>query len=439
MQGLYANPGGGLRPVHPPGSAGRTLLSDRSVELWRDPVRFVSAGVEQHGARAFLTRLLLRPTVVLADNRAVRHLLRDRETFQCGLRDMFMPLLGENLVFMEGGRADSIRASLHSLFSSETATNYQAITERVTRHWLEQLDSDRPVDLYAAFKQLSMELNLAVFLGLERRERGADVAAVTDIATTHWHGLYALPVSVSVPFTTSSSYKQAMDAKEQLLTLADQMLRDDAQSAFIESLKLAVEDPETRRNHLLLCASAMVPKALASLLTSAIVASPQWKERYVSDDGDISDDDLTCVLLEVQRLYPPFFGGRRLVTRDAQVGEYLVSRGQAVVYGTAAAHRDPAVFPNADTFDPERWRTSNKNDQDKLFCFGGGPRACIGQKMYQHILKVACRMFISEFDWHLPATWRPTWKHLPVSRPTNLPSLVLSRRSEAEQWQDATS
>ena len=36
-----------------------------------------------------------------------------------------MPLLGENLVFMEGEKAESIRASLHKLFSSETATNYQ--------------------------------------------------------------------------------------------------------------------------------------------------------------------------------------------------------------------------------------------------------------------------------------------------------------------------
>ena len=58
-------------------------------------------------------------------------MVSDRETFQCGLRDIFMPLLGENLVFMEGDRAESVRASLHALFSSETATNYQVTT--VTR------------------------------------------------------------------------------------------------------------------------------------------------------------------------------------------------------------------------------------------------------------------------------------------------------------------
>ena len=49
-------------------------------------------------------------------------------------------------------------------------------------------------------------------------------------------------------------------------------------------------------------------------------ADVRASQRYVSEEGDISEEDLTCVLLEVQRLYPPFFGGRRLVTRDSQVG-----------------------------------------------------------------------------------------------------------------------
>ena len=38
-----------------------------------------------------------------------------------------MPLLGENLAFMEGEKAESIRNSLHALFSSEMATNYQVL------------------------------------------------------------------------------------------------------------------------------------------------------------------------------------------------------------------------------------------------------------------------------------------------------------------------
>ena len=71
--------------MRPPGSAGRTVLSDRSVELWRDPAAFVTSGVQQHGSRAFLTRLLLRPTVVLAHNRAVRELLQgERKTGKRG-------------------------------------------------------------------------------------------------------------------------------------------------------------------------------------------------------------------------------------------------------------------------------------------------------------------------------------------------------------------
>ncbi|XP_037091364.1 uncharacterized protein LOC119111661 [Pollicipes pollicipes] len=179
---------GGAPAVRPPGSAGRTFLSDRSLELWRDPVGFIARGLQEHGGRAFTTRLLLRPTVVLGDNTAVRHLLADPDTFQCGLRDLFLPLFGENLVFMDGQEAESTRARLHGLFNAETASNYKAISGRVIQGWAEELATDAPLNLYAAFKRLAMDLNLAVFLGLERAERPEQVTAVTEVATTHWHG-----------------------------------------------------------------------------------------------------------------------------------------------------------------------------------------------------------------------------------------------------------
>ncbi len=96
---------------------------------------------------------------------------------------------------------------------------------------------------------------------------------------------------------------------------------------------------------------------------------------------------MQCVMLEVQRLWPPFFGGRRLVRKVLQDPEILYRRvaevrakswqfasrvvvvaqkelnicghrvqpGCAVVYMTRHAQRDPEVFSDPDSFDPERW------------------------------------------------------------------------------------
>ena len=41
--------------------------------------------------------------------------------------------------------------------------------------------------------------------------------------------------------------------------------------------------------------------------------------------------------------------------QDMQIGGYKVQSGSAVVYMTRHAQRDPKVFEDPDTFDPNRW------------------------------------------------------------------------------------
>lgn len=73
-------------------------------------------------------------------------------------------------------------------------------------------------------------------------------------------------------------------------------------------------EEELGAHHLLLFISALIPKAMSSLLTSIVIelSNPdnvRWRE-CCSDDSLLED-----VLLEVQRLWPPFFGGRRISTQ----------------------------------------------------------------------------------------------------------------------------
>lgn len=58
---------------------------------------------------------------------------------------------------------------------------------------------------------------------------------------------------------------------------------------------------------------------------------------------------------QLERVYPPFFGGRRKAKVDTALGGFLVPAGYAVIYSTFAANRDPKAFEEADKFRPERW------------------------------------------------------------------------------------
>ena len=44
-----------------------------------------------------------------------------------------------------------------------------------------------------------------------------------------------------------------------------------------------------------------------------------------------------------------------IVSQETQIGGYKVQSGCAVVYMTRHAQRDPEVFEDPDTFDPNRW------------------------------------------------------------------------------------
>lgn len=83
-------------------------------------------------------------------------------------------------------------------------------------------------------------------------------------------------------------------------------------------------DKDLAAHHLLLFISALIPKAMSSLLTSVVIElskteNKRWCE-CCHDDSLLED-----VLLEVQRLWPPFFGGRRISTQVHYLLQFLLS------------------------------------------------------------------------------------------------------------------
>jgi cytochrome P450 len=71
--------------------------------------------------------------------------------------------------------------------------------------------------------------------------------------------------------------------------------------------------------------------------------------------------------------------GRRAV-EDVVIGDIAVPRRTIVIMSQYVIHRDPDLWPDAETFRPERWLV-DAPDRPKFayFPFGGGGRVCIGE------------------------------------------------------------
>uniref|UniRef100_A0A3P9KL43 Uncharacterized protein n=1 Tax=Oryzias latipes TaxID=8090 RepID=A0A3P9KL43_ORYLA len=385
-----------------PGSAGVSLFGDKSLEFYRDPVSFCQQRIHKHRGRVFQSRLLNRPTVFVCSVRGMRELLGGRSPHH-----LFFCVPGEE--------AGLLRLSLTSLFRE---TSLESTREYVSRGQSECV--------YSVFKRLGTELVLGLFLNIRAEEQPDLFQEIMQLCTQHWHGLISAPVNLKVPLW-SSGFSTALEARDRLMDIIKDKLENDTEGFPATLSSLPLPDSRAAAQHLLLFISALIPKALASLLTSfTLVLSAD--EQVESRRRAVEDSDfLHTVLLEVQRLWPPFIGGRRIADQDTTLAGFDIPKGYGAIFISHSVHRDPEVFQQPDSFLPERWSGRNAGQESFLCSFGNGPRSCIGSKLTDIFLKEACMFLLKRYDWRLdPPSQDLTYKWLPVSRPANPPTVLQS-------------
>ena len=89
---------------------------------------------------------------------------------------------------------------------------------------------------------------------------------------------------------------------------------------------------------------------------------------------------LARVVKETLRLYPPAWVFDRSPLRDLAVGGYTIPKGANVLISPWVVHRDPAVWPDPDTFNPDRFPVDEPPPRAAYFPFGDGPRSCVGNR-----------------------------------------------------------
>lgn len=241
-----------------PGSAG-WLWSDQSLRFYQDALSFVEAGIKQHKSRIFLTRLFLKPCVIVADNEVLRELLTEKnDDYEAGM-DEYFDLFGDNLLFMNGPEAKLTRELLFPLFNQESKSGYKVITEDLLKTWVSEVDTETPFDVYESTKNFALLLNLRLYLGLDHTKEPDLVEMFTTVASTHWHGLCSLPVNIRIP-GLKSGFGTAVEAKDELLGLLRKRLYEDSNHAFLENMRESVPNEELQLNHLLVCCCALIPK-----------------------------------------------------------------------------------------------------------------------------------------------------------------------------------
>ena len=128
-----------------------------------------------------------------------------------------------------------------------------------------------------------------------------------------------------------------------------------------------------------------------------ILATPGVIERLVAELDTLGQDPnpeqiaklpyLDAVVNEVLRLYPPVPFTLRRVRQPFTLRGLRMRPGDDVAVALVLLHRDPSIWKDPDTFQPERF-LNRKYKLSEFAPYGGGVRRCIGASFAGHAMKI---------------------------------------------------
>uniref|UniRef100_G3T696 Cytochrome P450 family 27 subfamily B member 1 n=2 Tax=Loxodonta africana TaxID=9785 RepID=G3T696_LOXAF len=108
---------------------------------------------------------------------------------------------------------------------------------------------------------------------------------------------------------------------------------------------------------------------------------------------------LKAVVKEVLRLYPVVPGNSRVPDKDIHVGDYIIPKSTLVTLCHYATSRDPAQFPEPNSFRPARWLGEGPAPHPfASLPFGFGKRSCMGKRLAELQLQMALAQILTHFE-----------------------------------------
>lgn len=123
-------------------------------------------------------------------------------------------------------------------------------------------------------------------------------------------------------------------------------------------------------------------------------------------EGKLTYDNLSELtylhqaLFESSRLYPSLPGSvRRICDQDYEYNGIRILKGMNVSVPTLDLHYDPALWPEPEKFDPERFSKANKANIHPMsyLPYGFGPRKCIASALSQVVIALTVALLVTKY------------------------------------------
>jgi len=416
MAQVALNPNPSNLPL-PPGDFGLPWLGEppRLFDL-----EYMMGQYEKHGS-VFKTRILGRKIAVFMGPEANRFLLASgmkHFAWREGWPPTFKELLGESLFVQDGTDHRAKRRLIMPAFHREALHNYQQTMEDITIRNLQRWEKLGAFAWADENKHLTFEIASKLLIG---SDAGADAAHLSQLFTIMTKGFVNVPTRWAW-----TPYGKALKARDELLAYIEKAVRHRQENPTNDALGLMMQtrdedgvqltlDELKTQTLLLLFAGHETSASMITSLVMLLAQNPEvlQKARDEQDSLNIGErltmdnirsmSYLEQVLKEVERMRPPVPAGFRGVVEPIEFNGYYIPTGWTALYWINVTHRDPDVYTNPDTFDPDRFN-SERNESNVPFSlvgFGGGSRVCVGYAFAQLEMKIVASYLLRFYEWDI--------------------------------------
>jgi cytochrome P450 len=416
-----------VQPGMPPGPAGPGVW--QQIRWILDPFDYMRRAAIRYGD-CFTARLGegASPIVFCSDPRSLETLLAndDASLFDApgDLNGLFEPFLGtESVVGISGDRHRRMRKLLLPPFHGERMRAYGDAIIQITREVMREWQVGQRISAQTAMQSITMRVILRTVFGLAEGER----FQCLETQLARMLNEMGNPLSVSLlyfpflrldlgpasPWGRFLRRRAEIDAmifaeieerrhapdpsREDILSLlmsardeegaplTDRELRD-------ELMTLLVAGHETTATALTwaLYWIHRLPEVRSTLLEEFSV------EAGASDPATVARlPYLNAVCSETLRIYPVgMLTFPRVANRSVEMGSYQIQPSTIVLGSIYLAHRRPEVYPDPESFRPQRFIERSFSPYEYL-PFGGGSRRCIGMAFAQYEMRLVLHTLLS--------------------------------------------
>ncbi|PLB41929.1 C-22 sterol desaturase erg5 [Aspergillus candidus] len=374
--------------------------------------------------------------------------------------DVAHKLLGKtNWVFLDGKEHVEYRKGLNGLFTRQALSCYLPRMDEVYNDYFKRfLDvskahQHKPVPFMPEFRELMCAVSCRTFVGHyiseEAVQKIADdyymITAALELVnfpfilpfTKAWYGKKASDMVLEEFSNCAAKSKARMAAGGEVSCIMDAWVKSQQDSArYREKLAKGVPAEENEKPAQLLrdfsdfeiaqtiftflFASQDATSAASTWLFQLMADRPEVLDRVREENVRARNGDLKApltmelldslqytkaVVKETLRYRPPVIMVPYLVKKDFPITEKItVSKGSMIIPSVWPATHDEDAYPNADSFDPDRWITGTAEQHPKNWLvFGTGPHYCLGQTYATLNLMAMIGKASLEMDWeHTP-------------------------------------